>query len=235
MVLGLRHSNENPVYFCLLWLVITGGSIRINNSSPIPSPEGRVEIFYDGKWGTICDDGWDMNDANVFCRQLGFTRALRAYSSATHGQGTGPIWMDDVACSGSEAHLHECRHRGWGNHDCTHSRDASVRCSYGSSVVRLADGGLHFGRVEVYVYGQWGTVCDHYWDMREAHVVCRQLGFTGAASVTYWATFGPGSGRIWMNHVHCGGGESSLLNCRHDGWGNHHCSHWEDAGVVCSI
>ena len=178
-----------------------------------------------------------MNDANVFCKELGFSHAIRAYSSATHGQGTGPIWMDDVACSGSEAHMHECRHRGWGNHDCTHSRDASVRCSYGSSDVRLADGGLHFGRVEVYVYGQWGTVCGHYWDMREANVVCRQLGFTGATHATYMATFGPGSGRIWMDNVQCGGGESSLLKCGHNGWGTHNwfCRHSWDAGVVCSI
>jgi len=87
----------------------------------------------------------------------------------------------------------------------------------------------------VYVYGQWGTVCDDYWDMREADVVCRQLGFTGATSPTYYAIFGRGSGPIWMDHISCGGGESSLLSCGHLGWGNHHCSHWEDAGVVCSI
>lgn len=176
-----------------------------------------------------------MNDANVFCKQLGFTHALRAYRGATHGQGTGPIWMDDVACSGSETHMHDCRHRGWGNHDCTHSRDASVRCSYGSSVVRLVDGGLHFGRVEVYVRGQWGTVCDDYWDMREAHVVCRQLGYTGAAYATYSGAFGRGSGHIWMDDVNCGGGESSLLVCGHRGWGSHNCGHWEDAGVVCRV
>ena len=223
------------MYSFILKLVITGGSIRINNSSPIPSPEGRVEIFYDGKWGTICDDAWDMNHAKVFCRELGFTGARGAYTGATRGRGTDPIWIDDVACSGGEAHMHECRHRGWGNQDCTHSQDASVRCSFGSSAVRLADGGLHFGRVEVDVYGQWGTVCSRHWDMNEANVVCRQLGFTGAASVTYGAEFGRGPGPIWMSNVNCGGGESSLLNCHHDGWGNNHCGHLEDAGVACNI
>ena len=176
-----------------------------------------------------------MNDANVFCRQLGFNKALVAYSGAAHGQGTGPIWLDDIACSGSESHMHDCRHRGWGKHDCTHSRDAGVRCAYGSSVVRLRGGGLHYGRVEVYVYGQWGTVCAHWWDMNDANVVCRELGFTGASHPIYWAMFGPGSGHIWMDHVRCGGRESSLLNCGHKGWGNHHCNHWRDAGVVCNI
>lgn len=131
--------------------------------------------------------------------------------------------------------MHDCRHRGWGKHDCTHSRDAGVRCSYGSSLVRLADGGLHFGRVEVYVRGHWGTVCHDGWDMRDARVVCRQLGYSGAASATYYAAFGRGSGRIWMDDVNCAGGESSLLNCKQRGWGIHNCGHWKDAGVVCSI
>ena len=90
---------------------------------------GRVEVFYNNQWGTICDDAWDMNDANVVCRQLGFPQASRTFRGAYHGQGSGPIWMDDVACSGSESLISNCRHRGWGNHDCTHSGDAGVECS----------------------------------------------------------------------------------------------------------
>ncbi|XP_078382499.1 uncharacterized protein LOC144665190 isoform X3 [Oculina patagonica] len=231
-----RAQNKQYDGFRATYRVLTGGSIRINYSSKIQEGEGRVEIFYDGQWGTICDDGWDMNDANVFCRQLGFNRAIRAYSSATHGQGTGPIWMDDVACSGSETHMHKCRHRGWGQHDCTHSRDASVMCAYGSSVVRLRGGGYHYGRVEVYRDGRWGTVCGRSWDMREANVVCRELGFKSAVNALWWSVFGQGSGQIWMNHVRCTGRESRLLDCGHDGWGVHHyCNHWWDAGVVCSI
>ncbi|KAL9961211.1 hypothetical protein ACROYT_G030114 [Oculina patagonica] len=228
-------QNRQYLGFRANYRVLTGGSIRLNNSSPIPTAEGRVEIFYNGQWGTICDDGWDMNDANVFCKQLGFTRAVRAYSSAPRDKASGPIWLDDIACSGSETHMHDCRHRGWGRHDCTHNQDASVRCQYGSPVVRLRGGGLHYGRVEVYVRGQWGTICDDYWDIREAHVVCRQLGFTAAALALYSAPFGQGTGRIWMDNVRCRGDESSILSCSHAGLGVHDCSHWEDAGVVCHI
>ena len=89
---------------------------------------GRVEVFTGDQWGTVCGDTWDMNDANVVCRQLGFPQASQAYRGATHGEGSGPIWMSNVACLGSESYLHECRNSGWGGW-CTHSRDASVQCS----------------------------------------------------------------------------------------------------------
>ena len=89
---------------------------------------GRVEVYYNGAWGTVCEDSWDIHDAHVVCRQLGFYYALNAYGSARYGQGTGPILLDDVNCLGNESSLLSCRHRGIGNHNCDHSRDASVRC-----------------------------------------------------------------------------------------------------------
>ena len=168
------------------------------------------------------------------CRQLGYKRANRAYSGATHGQGTGPIWMDDLACSGSESHVYDCRHRGWGDHDCTHSRDASVDCYSSVGSVRLVNGGPNYGRVEVYHNGQWGTVCDDSWGMNDANVVCCELGFPSASSAPYSARYGQGSGPIWMDEVNCHGGEASIMNCAHRGWGSHDCSHFEDASVICN-
>ena len=88
-----------------------------------------MEIFHNGNWGTVCDDHWDIRDANVVCRQLGFPSAASALGSARFGAGSGRIWLDDVRCSGSESSIADCHHGGWGEGDCDHREDASVICS----------------------------------------------------------------------------------------------------------
>ena len=103
------------------------GSIRLVGGNW--NGEGRVEIFHYGVWGTVCDDSWDMNDAQVVCRALGYPNAFRAPQYAHFGQGSGKIWLDDVNCQGHESSLESCAHSGWDNHNCGHGEDASVICS----------------------------------------------------------------------------------------------------------
>ena len=89
-----------------------------------------MEVNYNGEWGTVCDDGWDDTDAGVVCRQLGFGSSGTATESAGFGQGSGPIWLDSVTCTGSESMLASCGHLGVGvTNECDHLMDASVICS----------------------------------------------------------------------------------------------------------
>ena len=100
------------------------GSVRlVNGAGP---HEGRVEIFLNGAWGTVCDNLWSLNDGLVVCRQLGYPGVLRTYRQAHFGEGTGPIWLDDVFCVGNESLLIQCSN---GDVNCDHSEDAGVTCA----------------------------------------------------------------------------------------------------------
>ena len=115
-----------PLYMCIILDIrLVGGNVPT---------EGRVEIIVNGEWGTICDFGWDLNDAHTVCRQLGYHGASEALSGAYFGEGVGNIWIAWVHCpTGTKDHLRQCTYsspqlRPLG---CYHSNDASVRCFIG--------------------------------------------------------------------------------------------------------
>ncbi|XP_077090800.1 scavenger receptor cysteine-rich type 1 protein M130-like [Siphateles boraxobius] len=247
--------NKLPVLFTCY------ADLRLMNGSD--SCSGRVELRFLNKWGTVCDACWDMRAASVLCRQLNCGIAVYVVGSDWFGEGSGEIWADVFDCDGNETKLSECSVSSWSRAECSHRRDVGVVCSeseahlrncsspqtlncsstqqlsiknFGRGSIRLVgSGGDCAGRLEVFHSGSWGTVCDDSWDIKDAHVVCRQLQCGVALSnqqVPAW--FGPGSGPIWLDEVECEGNETSLWNCSSPGWGKHDCQHKEDVGVVCS-
>ena len=94
-----------------------------------------MEVLHNGQWGTVCDNYWGFADARVVCRQLGYADAVRALQGGSVPDGTGQIWLDDVACTGRESSLKSCSHMGWGIHNCGHPKDAGVECSLRGKII----------------------------------------------------------------------------------------------------
>ena len=100
--------------------------------------------------------------------------------------------------------------------------------------VRLVGGSSeHEGRVEIYRHGEWGTICDDDFDEIDGSVICRELGFPAAVSVSGMSFYGEGTGAIWLDNLMCNGSEYAIEDCPHPGLGVHNCNHSEDAGVLC--
>lgn len=213
----MTHLSASVWVLCTLSAIIPGWTqqtpqptSRSPNSNlkfrlagyPRKHNEGRIEVFYNQEWGTICDDDFAMENAHILCRHLGFTEATGWTHSAKYGKGIGRIWLDNVICSGSEKSIADCKSRGWGNSDCTHEEDAGVVCKderipgyvepntieteqrqleeirlrpvVASAKNRLP---VNEGILEIKYRDSWEQVCDAGWTQKNSHVVCGMMGF----------------------------------------------------------
>ena len=99
--------------------------------------QGTVEVFSEGAWGTVCDDFWDILDARVVCRSLGYTDSVSAVGGAAFGQGTGTIVLDNVECDGTELSLLDCESLSRNN--CEPGHAAGVVCSSSGNLILCTD------------------------------------------------------------------------------------------------
>ncbi|XP_071503652.1 scavenger receptor cysteine-rich domain-containing group B protein-like isoform X1 [Diadema antillarum] len=232
------------------------------------SKGNQVEILYGGVWWNVCaDSDWDRQDATVVCKRHGFLYGLPGKpTGCLGGVETCHAKFGQFRCKGTENLLEECDYtmEDTGNKwSCGH-RYAVAKClnftlanhqsnltdlhifnstlvahvkkqKYLEGDVKLANSVEdHEGRVEIFHNNKWYTVCDDGWDINDARVVCRQLGFQDVLKTWSQGTpFGPGIADILLDNVDCKGDESNLLECDHSGLGVHDCTHMEDAGVIC--
>ncbi|XP_012368851.1 scavenger receptor cysteine-rich domain-containing protein SCART1-like [Octodon degus] len=204
----------------------------VHGSSPC---EGCVEFQVQGVWAPLCATHWDLADATVLCHQLNCGNAVATPRGAHYGHRGAPIWPDVFHCVGTELHLLGCPSSTLGAKPCAQGNSASVSCSGLPGALRLRDGQSRCdGRVEVSLDGVWGRVLDDAWDLRDASVVCRQLG-CGEAQRAYDTT-APGLGAVpvGLSQVHCMGSESRLTQCNVSVSLLVPAGSSRDVGVVCT-
>uniref|UniRef100_H2MNG9 Lysyl oxidase homolog n=2 Tax=Oryzias latipes TaxID=8090 RepID=H2MNG9_ORYLA len=170
--------------------------------------EGRVEVYYNGEWGTVCDDDFNIHAAQVVCRELGYVEAVSWSPSSKYGKGEGTIWFDNLQCTGTEKTLALCRSNGIGVSDCKHTEDVGVVCSdrripgfkfvnllpnhVENLDIRVEDVRIRAilssyrkripvteGYVEVKDGGKWKQICDTEWTQFNSRVICGMFGFPG--------------------------------------------------------
>ncbi|XP_052777910.1 deleted in malignant brain tumors 1 protein-like [Mya arenaria] len=220
------HSQDASILCYGRALNITEARI-INGTSPYI---GRAEIKVNGTWGTICDNGFHSYDTSTTCKMLGL-KGADVYSNARYGQGSGPVFIDDLICYSYSASLNECRYLKYNL--CSHQRDVSVAC-YGPhlniSEVRLVNGtGPDDGRAEILVDGKWGTICDDSFDISNTEAFCAMLGKKGAQFFTA-AYHGQGTGPVYIDRLDCQSASQALSDCPY--LYTNTCSHARDVSVV---
>nr|XP_040045327.1 T-cell differentiation antigen CD6-like isoform X5 [Gasterosteus aculeatus aculeatus] len=195
---------------------------------------GRVELWADGRWGTVCDDQWDLRDAHVVCGQLGCGYALSvAGQGGPFPPGRGPIHLDELNCTGREENLWSCP-AAQGEQDCGHKEDAGVVCSE-RRAVRLTGGSDRCsGKVEVHRNGSWGNVCDNCWNKQLASMVCSMLG-CGTEPLKFSQFLPPlvfNDGPQWF--YQCDQNTQSLWECKETVNSANLCVTSKASGVICN-
>ncbi|KAK3517664.1 hypothetical protein QTP70_015163 [Hemibagrus guttatus] len=247
-------GNLSDFYSSLIHTHTHSSCVRLVNGGSRCA--GRVEVLHDGQWGTVCSLRWDMREAAVVCRELSCGEPVNVRYAAYFGEGSGPIWVNDVDCNRSESTLKDCVSAGRGeSYGCQNVLDAGVTCSEHEAensddiipadqktviqtgqTLRLTAGPHQCsGRVEVFHGGSWSTVCDADFDQQDAEVVCRELDCGIPVKVLGSAAFGRGEGQVWTEELQCRGTESEISFCPKSSSLKHsNCSHDNDVGLICS-
>ncbi|XP_029430553.1 T-cell differentiation antigen CD6 isoform X5 [Rhinatrema bivittatum] len=205
---------------------------------------GTVQLLHQGEWSPLCSEFAKLTIVSIFCRELKCGKAKNSSADmdarGPHLPGNDTVTVSkhssasflSIHCPGSEEGLENCSTTRLGPGSCPSGRAAVITCTEHRELRLVGAGSRCAGRVEIEVAGDWGTVCDDAWDLRDADVVCHQLRCGSALQVLGASYFGQGAGPIHLDEVNCTGNESHLWDC--PAKSHHDCGHKEDAGVECS-
>ncbi|MGH0142479.1 UNVERIFIED_CONTAM: hypothetical protein FKN15_013413 [Acipenser sinensis] len=204
---ALQPTQEN----CQHAAVICSDSVKTRLMDGHGPCAGRVEVFYGGEWGRVCNTDWDTKDSNVVCAELNCGEVLSFHQAPVFRSGQGRGWRSKVHCSSTETSLRDCPGgTDWSQDYCSHNQEVGVVCGEHKKL-QLANGTSCSGAVEIFSRGSWMGLSGASWEQAAAQVVCRQLHCGNAVSKEVKAL---GSGEVWSHWFNCSSTEDNVFRCQ---------------------
>uniref|UniRef100_A0A669EVN5 SRCR domain-containing protein n=1 Tax=Oreochromis niloticus TaxID=8128 RepID=A0A669EVN5_ORENI len=186
-------------------LYLSADSVRLLKGSSLCS--GRLQVKSNQRWSSVCEDDFDLQDAEVVCRELGCGPPSHL-QGALYGEVEAPVWSREFQCGGHESALLDCRSSGSVRSSCSPGKAAGLTCS---EPVRLVGGASRCaGTLEV-KQGLWRSVEASGWTLKDAAVACRELDcgsavLTGSRNASW-------DGPTWKIKPACVKSGSTLREC----------------------
>ncbi|XP_019848939.1 PREDICTED: neurotrypsin-like isoform X1 [Amphimedon queenslandica] len=229
----------------------SNGEVRlaVNGLATGSYTSGRVQVYYKGQWSNICNTGFGSYEANVICHQLGYDSADNHSFAAVDSYGIDdhPTLLANVSCANNNLHIFQCSYEE--TFSCDDRNDVSVACS--STPVWTDPHQEHLriipsrypsmGRLEIYLSGDWDTLCDNGFGEGEANTACRQLGYTYALKYNHISDMEGVHGRT-TQYTCCSSSTDCIDSCycNDDGAKRRKridiiCSHDDDVTIECDF
>ncbi|XP_060085476.1 deleted in malignant brain tumors 1 protein-like [Ylistrum balloti] len=243
------------------WSSSLGGSMIVGQGINFRLYGNLLEVYHDGRWGTVCDDGFNEKTTRGICYLIyGEWPSSVSYYSGSRGTTVSyasTIWLDQLECTDSYYYGPQCRANYWGVNDCSHSEDVSIECTFpyqyettlfynqlttARGAMAIAQGTnfrLNGHLLEVYHNGRWGTVCDDDFNTRTTRGICYLIYGVWPSTTRYYSGIGGTTdsyaSTIWLDQLECTDSYYYGPQCRANYWGVNDCSHSEDVSIECNF